>query len=74
MGQAIFIALGLALGVGLVVTVAAASAGYKMAQSEVLSGLYGVGTDVAWARSPCQPAARGKPGCAGGVTCIMVQR
>jgi putative ABC transport system permease protein len=46
MRQAIFIALGLALGVGLVVTVAAASAGVKKAQSDVLSALYGVGTDV----------------------------
>jgi putative ABC transport system permease protein len=44
--QAIFIALGLALGVGLVVTVAAASAGVTKAQSGVLSALYGVGTDV----------------------------
>jgi putative ABC transport system permease protein len=46
MRQAIFITLGLALGVGLVVTVAAASAGVKKAESGVLSGLYGVGTDV----------------------------
>jgi putative ABC transport system permease protein len=46
MRQAIFIALGLALGVGLVVTVSAASAGVKKAEAGVLSGLYGVGTDV----------------------------
>ncbi len=46
MRQAIFIALGLAVGVGLVVTVAAASAGVKKAESGVLSALYGVGTDV----------------------------
>jgi putative ABC transport system permease protein len=44
--QAVFISLGLALGVGLVVTVTAASAGVKKAQSDVLSSLYGVGTDV----------------------------
>jgi putative ABC transport system permease protein len=44
--QAVFIALGLALGVGLVITVAAASAGAKKAEASVLSGLYGVGTDV----------------------------
>jgi putative ABC transport system permease protein len=44
--QAVFIALGLALGVGLVVTVAAASAGVNKAQSGVLTALYGVGTDV----------------------------
>ena len=44
--QGIFVALGLALGVGLVITVAAASAGVNKAQSGVLSALYGVGTDV----------------------------
>jgi putative ABC transport system permease protein len=44
--QAVFVALGLALGVGLVVTVSAASAGVKKAETGVLSGLYGVGTDM----------------------------
>jgi putative ABC transport system permease protein len=44
--QATFVALGLALGVGLVVTVAAASAGVSKAEAGVLSGLYGVGTDI----------------------------
>jgi putative ABC transport system permease protein len=44
--QAVFIALGLAIGVGLVLTVTAASAGVKNAQSDVLKGLYGVGTDI----------------------------
>jgi putative ABC transport system permease protein len=44
--QGVFVALGLALGVGLVVTVAAASAGVAKAQAGVLSGLYGVGTDI----------------------------
>jgi len=52
MRQAIFITLGLALGVGLVVTVAAASAGVKKAESGVLSALYGVGTDVTVAGPP----------------------
>ncbi len=46
MRQAVFIALGLALGVGLVVTVTAASAGVTKAQAGVLSSLYGVGTNV----------------------------
>jgi putative ABC transport system permease protein len=46
MRQAVFIALGLALGVGLVITVAAASSGFSKAQSDALSGLYGVGTEV----------------------------
>jgi putative ABC transport system permease protein len=46
MRQAIVTALGLALGVGLVVTVSAASAGVNRAEASVLSGLYGVGTDL----------------------------
>jgi putative ABC transport system permease protein len=46
MHQAIFVALGLAVGIGLVVTVSAASAGVKKAEAGVLSALYGVGTDV----------------------------
>jgi putative ABC transport system permease protein len=44
--QAIIIALGLAVGLGLVVTVSAASAGVARAESGVLGALYGVGTDV----------------------------
>ena len=50
--QAIFIALGLALGVGLVITVTAASAGVKNAQGTVLRALYGVGTDVTVTKTP----------------------
>jgi putative ABC transport system permease protein len=46
MRQAVFISLGLAVGIGLVITVVAASAGVKNAQAAVLQGLYGVGTDV----------------------------
>ncbi|HEY4465545.1 MAG TPA: ABC transporter permease [Streptosporangiaceae bacterium] len=55
MRQAVMIALGLAVGVGLVVTVTAASAGVKKAQADVLSSLYGVGTDVTVTGKP--PAA-----------------
>jgi putative ABC transport system permease protein len=44
--QAVVIALGLAVGVGLVATVSAASAGVARAESGVLGALYGVGTDV----------------------------
>jgi len=50
--QAVSIALGLAIGVGLVLTVIAASAGVKNAQSDVLKGLYGVGTDVTVTGTP----------------------
>jgi putative ABC transport system permease protein len=58
MRQAIFIALGLALGIGLVITVAAASAGVKNSQATVLHALYGVGTDL----TVTQPPAAGSGG------------
>jgi ABC-type lipoprotein release transport system permease subunit len=50
--QAIFIAAGLALGVGLVITVAAASDGVTAAQGTVLQSLYGVGTDITVTQPP----------------------
>src|SRR5262252_9468589 len=53
--QAVFISLGLALGVGLVITVTAASGGVQAAQAAVLHSLYGVGTDVTVTKA----AARG---------------
>lgn len=52
MRQAVFIALGLALGVGLVITVTSAAAGVKDAQGTVLKALYGVGTDVTVTKTP----------------------
>jgi ABC-type lipoprotein release transport system permease subunit len=52
MRQAIFIALGLALGVGLVITVTAASDGVSAGQGTVLKSLYGVGTDITVTKSP----------------------
>lgn len=52
MRQAIFIAAGLALGVGLVITVTAASDGVSATQGTVLRSLYGVGTDVTITQSP----------------------
>ena len=61
MRQAIFIALGLALGIGLVVTVNAASAGVKKAQADVLSSLYGVGTDVTVTGASPGPPTVGEP-------------
>jgi putative ABC transport system permease protein len=62
MRQAIFIALGLALGVGLVVTVAAASAGVRKAQSDVLTTLYGVGTDITVTGAAPSPPKSTSPG------------
>lgn len=58
MRQAVFISLGLALGVGLVITVTAASDGVQNSQTSVLHSLYGVGTDV----TVTQPPASGAPG------------
>jgi putative ABC transport system permease protein len=55
MRQSVVIALGLALGVGLVITVAAAAAGGKKAQADVLSSLYGVGTDITVTKKPSAP-------------------
>jgi putative ABC transport system permease protein len=57
MRQAIFIALGLAAGVGLVVTVTAASAGVTKAQSGVLGALYGAATTVTVTGPLWQPSA-----------------
>lgn len=58
--QAILIAAGLAVGVGLVITVTAASAGVKNAQAQVLHSLYGVGTDITVTQAPA--AGTGGPG------------
>ena len=52
MRQAIFIALGLAVGIGLVIIVTAASSGVKKAQGTVLQNLYGVGTSATVTKSP----------------------
>ncbi|MQY03040.1 ABC transporter permease [Actinomadura macrotermitis] len=50
--QAVVIALGLAVGVGLVVTVGAATDGVQKAQVAVLHGLYGIGTDLTVTTAP----------------------
>jgi ABC-type lipoprotein release transport system permease subunit len=60
MRQAIFISLGLALGIGLVITVTAASSGVKDAQTTVLHALYGTGTDITVTKAPT--AGSGAPG------------
>jgi len=44
--QTVLIALGFALGVGLVITVTGVSSGVNAAQAKVLHALYGVGTDL----------------------------
>jgi ABC-type antimicrobial peptide transport system permease subunit len=62
MRQAIFIAVGLALGIGLVITVTSASDGVKDAQAEVLHSLYGVGTDITVTKTPTEGSAGSGPG------------
>lgn len=56
--QALFVACGLAVGIGLVVTVSAASLGVRDAQAAVLHALYGVGTDVTVTRAPTPPSSK----------------
>jgi putative ABC transport system permease protein len=46
MRQTVVTAAGLALGIGLVVTVTALSSGVRVAQGRVLGALFGVGTDI----------------------------
>jgi putative ABC transport system permease protein len=52
MRQSVFIAAGLALGIGLVITVTAAANGVSATQGTVLKSLYGVGTDITITKSP----------------------
>jgi putative ABC transport system permease protein len=61
--QASIIALGLALGIGLVITVTALSSGVKNAQGEVLHSLYGQNTDITVTKTPT--AGTGGPGAFG---------
>src|SRR5260370_18981572 len=60
--QASIIALGLALGIGLVITVTALSSGVKNAQGEVLHSLYGLNTDITVTKAPAQGSFGGGPG------------
>ncbi len=71
--QAVFIALGLAVGVGLVLTVTAASAGVRNAQAAVLKGLYGVGTDITVTGQPpsAQPPGTSTGGTGNRVSIMM---
>jgi ABC-type antimicrobial peptide transport system permease subunit len=57
--QASLIALGLAVGVGLVITVTSLSTGVKNAQGQVLHSLYGVGTDITVTEAPATGSAGG---------------
>jgi putative ABC transport system permease protein len=57
--QAMFIAAGLAVGIGLVITVLAASNGVAAGQGAVLKSLYGVGTDITVTKTPTASAGAG---------------
>jgi putative ABC transport system permease protein len=59
MRQAVFIALGLALGIGLVITVTSVATGVQNAQASVLHSLYGVGTDLTVTQPPKQGSGTG---------------
>lgn len=58
--QAVLVSLGLAIGVGLVITVTAVTAGVSLAQSQVVHALYGIGTDISVTKNPSAPKA-GQP-------------
>lgn len=59
--QASIIALGLALGIGLVLTVTALSSGVKNAQGDVLHSLYGQDTDITVTKTPTRGSFTGGP-------------
>ncbi|MGH2954207.1 MAG: ABC transporter permease [Solirubrobacterales bacterium] len=64
-GRTALTALGLAVGVGLVVIVGALSAGLDDAQDKVLEPLTGVGTDLSVSRPIAVPDAEGSAGASG---------
>ncbi|MGY4737174.1 ABC transporter permease [Streptomyces sp. ATMOS53] len=59
---ALVIALGLALGIALVITVNSVSAGMTQAQDKVLQSLYGLGTDMTVTKARTAPTATGSGG------------
>ncbi|MFD5763949.1 ABC transporter permease, partial [Streptomyces sp. NPDC127044] len=60
---ALVIAMGLALGIALVITVNSVSAGMQQAQDKVLKSLYGLGTDMTVAKAQAAPSSNssGRP-------------
>ncbi|MFE1290721.1 ABC transporter permease [Streptomyces sp. NPDC058751] len=53
---ALVIAMGLALGIALVITVSSVSAGMQQAQEKVLKSLYGLGTDMTVTKAQAAPS------------------
>ena len=65
--QTILVAFGLAIGIGLVLTVAATASGVRDAQSRVLASLYGLGTDITVSKTPAADSSLSTgPGNGGG--------
>jgi len=60
--QTVIVAVGLAVGIGLVITVSAASKGVANAQGQVLSNLYGVGTDITVTQQVTAGSGQGQGG------------
>ncbi|WP_371647569.1 ABC transporter permease [Streptomyces mirabilis] len=60
---ALVIAMGLALGIALVITVSSVSAGMQQAQDKVLKSLYGLGTDMTVTKAQAAPSSNssGRP-------------
>ncbi|MEU2056640.1 ABC transporter permease [Streptomyces bungoensis] len=59
---ALVVAMGLALGIALVITVDSVSAGMTQAQGKVLKSLYGLGTDMTVTKARSAPKAGGSQG------------
>ncbi|MGW2699256.1 ABC transporter permease [Streptomyces sp. NPDC001340] len=59
---ALVIAMGLALGIALVITVSSVSAGMTQAQDKVLKSLYGLGTDMTVTKAQSAPRAGSSQG------------
>lgn len=59
---ALVIAMGLALGIALVITVTSVSAGMQQAQDKVLQSLYGLGTDMTVTKAQSAPKAGSSQG------------
>lgn len=58
--SALVVASGLALGIALVITVSAVSAGMERAQGSVLQSLYGLGTDMTVTKAPTGGEGQGR--------------
>lgn len=63
--QSLVVSIGLAVGIGLVLTVTSLASGVRTAQATVLHSLYGVGTDATVTQAAAQPGTDGRFGFGG---------